>query len=172
MFRKAVAEDLPAIAAIYDAIHTKEEQGLVTTGWIRSIYPTVQTAKDAIALGDMFVCEEDGAITSCGRINQEQVDCYKDADWQYPAPPSRVMVLHTLVVDPALSRTGVGAKFLEFYETYALSHDCPFLRIDTNERNTAARAFYKKHSYKEVAIIPCEFNGIPGVGLVLLEKKL
>jgi ribosomal protein S18 acetylase RimI-like enzyme len=59
-----------------------------------------------------------------------------------------------------------------FYEKYAKENGCPYLRIDTNERNARARAFYKKIGYKEIGIVPCRFNGIEGVNLVLLEKKI
>lgn len=31
---------------------------------------------------------------------------------------------------------------------------------------------YKKLGYKEIDIIPTDFNGIPGIDLVLLEKYL
>ena len=33
--RKATKEDIPAIAAIYDAVLQKEEQGQYTIGWFR-----------------------------------------------------------------------------------------------------------------------------------------
>lgn len=42
--------------------------------------------------------------------------------------------------------------------------------MDTNAKNTAARGFYKKLGYSEIGIVPCVFNGIPDVQLVLLEK--
>ena len=61
---------------------------------------------------------------------------------------------------------------MQFYEDYALSHGCRYLRMDTNERNSRARAMYVKLGYKEIGIVPTVFNGIPGVGLVLLEKAL
>lgn len=172
MFRKAMPKDLDAICSIYDAIHTEEEAGRTTTGWLRQIYPTRDTARCAIELGDMFVLERSGKIQACGRINKEQVDCYTQGQWHYDAPPEKVMVLHTLVVDPAAGHKGYGTAFLQFYENFSQEHGCPYLRLDTNERNIRARAFYEKHGYTEVGIIPCEFNGIPGVGLVLLEKKL
>ena len=44
--------------------------------------------------------------------------------------------------------------------------------MDTNARNTRARALYKKLGYEEIAIVPCQFNGIDGVQLVLLEKRV
>ncbi len=172
MFRKAMPEDLDAICRLYDAIHAEEEAGRNTTGWIKHIYPIRDTARHAIEVGDMFVMEEAGVIITCGRINKEQVDCYTEGHWRYDAPPEEVMVLHTLVVDPAVGHKGYGTAFLRFYENFSKEHGCPYLRLDTNERNVRARAFYQKHGYTEVGIVPCEFNGIPGVGLVLLEKKL
>ena len=172
MFRKAAAGDLDAIVKIYDAIHSEEEAGRTSTGWLRQVYPTRDTARRSIAAGDMFVLEAAGRIVACGRINQEQMDCYTEGSWQYAAPPDKVMVMHTLVVDPAVSRSGYGTAFLQFYEDFSKAHGCPHLRIDTNERNVRARAFYRKHGYREVGTVSCEFNGIPGVGLVLLEKKL
>ena len=83
-----------------------------------------------------------------------------------------IMVLHTLVVSPSVQSSGIGKVFVKFYEDYALSEGCSYLRMDTNERNLRARAFYKKSGYKEIDIVPCVFNGIEGVGFVLLEKKL
>ena len=44
--------------------------------------------------------------------------------------------------------------------------------MDTNERNKRARAMYSKLGYKEAGIVPTVFNGIEGVGLVLLEKRI
>ena len=82
------------------------------------------------------------------------------------------MVLHTLVIYPAVKGRGLGTAFVTFYEQYALEHGCRYLRMDTNERNAGARSLYKRLGYREIDILPCEFNGIPGVNLVLLEKTL
>ena len=120
----------------------------------------------------MFVKEVDGQIVAAAKINQEQVAEYVNADWTVQARDDQVMVLHTLVVDPKHKGQGHGPSFVAFYETYALEHNCPYLRMDTNERNAAARKLYQKLGYTEVGIVPCEFNGIPGVHLVCLEKIL
>ena len=81
-------------------------------------------------------------------------------------------MLHTLVVLPSLKRKGYGRKFVEFFESYAAENGMPELRIDTNERNKAARNLYAGMGYDEVTIVPTVFNGIPGVNLVLIEKHL
>ena len=171
-YRKATRQDIPAIARIYEDIHSCEEAGTAVIGWARGVYPTEETARLALARGDLFVQEREGTVTGAAIINQLQVDCYEGANWQYPAPDSEVMVLHTLVIDPHAARQGLGQDFVAFYEQYAREKGCPFLRMDTNARNTRARALYKKLGYTEPDIVPCVFNGIPGVQLVLLEKKL
>lgn len=164
--------DLDAVVSIYDTIHDREEAGLSTTGWVRSIYPTRATAQAAIANGDLFVMEADGQIIAAARINQIQGAEYAGASWSQTVPDCKVMVLHTLVVSPDRLGTGCGTRFVEFYENYAARHSCPYLRMDTNERNLAARTLYRKLGYREVGIVPCVFNGIEGVRLIFLEKTL
>lgn len=172
MIRKARQEDLPQVVEIYEEILSQEEAGQRSIGWIRGIYPTKATAMEAFEKDELFVCEEDGTILAAARINQEQVPAYRDASWEYEVPDEQVMVLHTLVVSPKQAGKGTGTRFVEFYENYALRQGCPYLRMDTNEINSNARRLYKKLGYKEVGIVPCIFNGIEGVGLVCLEKKL
>ena len=167
--RKATAADLDAIEQIYEDIHTAEEKGAATIGWIRGIYPTRKTAEAAVLRDDMFVLE-DGEIIGTGIINRTQVDVYYGAPWRFDT--DKVCVLHTLVISPKVSGRGYGRAFVEYYEQWALDHNLPELRIDTNAKNSAARAMYKKMGYEEIGIVPTVFNGIPGVDLVLLEKNL
>ena len=111
-------------------------------------------------------------MAASGIINQRQVDVYADGNWLYPAKDREVMVLHTLTVDPDLSGRGIGRAFAQFYEDCARQAGCTVLRIDTNERNIAARHLYASLGYREADIVPCDFNRIPKIHLVLLEKKL
>lgn len=172
LFRKAIENDLDAIAKIYSDIHTAQENGSVCVGWIRDVYPTRTTASLSLQRGDMFVAEDEGRIVGAAIINQQQVDVYQYANWRDKAPEEEVMVLHTLVIAPTEARKGYGKRFVDFYETYALAHNCHYLRMDTNEKNKQARAMYQRLGYIESDIIPCVFNGIEGVGLVMLEKRL
>lgn len=172
MIRKATPADIDQIENIYTAIHDAEESGTLTIGWLRGVYPVRQTAVDGIARGDMFVAEDGGEIVAAAVINQIQLPEYANCRWVNDVPDSEIMVLHTLVVDPRIQSKGHGTAFVKFYEQYALDHGCRYLRMDTQEKNAGARRFYKKLGFSEPGITSCTFNGIPGVRLVCLEKKL
>lgn len=102
--------------------------------------------------GGSFRAGRRGKICATARINQEQVLEYADGNWLYSdASDDEIMVLHTLVVDPQIAGHGYGKAFVSFYEQYAKEHNCPYLRMDTNEINAAARRFYAK-------------LGFPGIG--------
>ncbi len=167
MIRQADENDITAIAAIYDTII---DQG--TTGWQKGIYPTAATVRTALAAADMYVAELSGKVVAAARLNHEQVDAYADCPWLFTAEPEQVFVIHTLVVDPAYSGHGIAGQMLTFYENMARSLNCTVLRLDTNARNTPARRMYAHLGYREAGILPCDFNGIPGIDLVCLEKLL
>ena len=170
--RKAKKSDIDSIEKIYEKIHDSEEKGLVTIGWIRTVYPTRKTAEDALDRNDLFVMVDEGRVVAAAIINQAQVKEYKYAAWKHEAEEKEVMVLHTLVVDPFEKNRGYGSAFVAFYEEFAKQHGCTALRMDTNARNLRARNLYQHLGYEEVGIVECTFNGIPHVQLVCLEKYL
>lgn len=108
IFRKASAADVSAVEEIYNDIHTEEENGKLTIGWIRGIYPTRATAEGALERGELFVLEDKGRVVGAGIINQDQAEAYAQGRWVHELPPDRVCVLHTLVVSPAASKKGYG----------------------------------------------------------------
>lgn len=170
VIRKATTRDLPAIEAIYDALHTAEERGEATIGWQRGVYPTAETARQALLQEELFVGEDQAQIVGSAILNRHQLDMYRTARWQHPAKDDEVMVLHTLVIAPQHAGKGYGRQFIAFYEDYAATHGCPCLRLDTQEKNTPARALYRKLGYAEVDTVSCVFNGLRNIRLVLLEK--
>ena len=172
IIRPAAAHDLARIEEIYDAIHTAEEAGNVSIGWVRGVYPTRATAQAALDAGELFVLESDGTVYAAGRINREQVPVYAEVPWAHDAAPEQVLVLHTLVVDPTIAGRGYGTQFVRFYARRARALGRTVLRIDTIAKNAAARRLYARLGFREAAIVPCTFNGIAGVELVCLEKRL
>ena len=170
--RKATENDMDSVERLYDEIHTAEEARRQTIGWVRGLYPTRATGELALRRGDLFVLEEDGEIRGAGIINGIQDPAYRGGHWTRTVPDDRVCVLHTLVISPKWAGRGYGKEFLRFYESYAADQGCTALRLDTNERNRVARKMYQSQGYREAGIVTTDFNGIPGIHLVLLEKIL
>ena len=76
VIRKGTAADIPAVAGIYDALLTREEQGLLTTGWMRGVYPTEETARAALEAGTLYVMEDGGRVVAAAKIDQNQMEQY------------------------------------------------------------------------------------------------
>ena len=51
--RKGTREDIAKIQKIYDHILSEEENGNASTGWIRGVYPTEETALAAWKAGEL-----------------------------------------------------------------------------------------------------------------------
>ncbi len=172
MFRIAREEDVAAVVRLYEKAIDGEEAGTPQIGWLRGVYPTLETARKAFWEQDLYVYEEDGLILASAIINQEQPDSYAEGKWSASCDVQDVYVLHTLVVDSTAKGRGIGRRFVAFYEECARTAGCSYLRMDTNEINQPARALYASLGYNEVDVVPCDFNGIKGIRLVLLEKRL
>ena len=172
MIRKAAWADLSAVMDIYRHILDREEAGLGCTGWLRGVYPTEQTARAALEAGELYVGECDDRVAAAARINHAQVPQYALCPWAFAAPPEQVLVLHTLVVEPSLSRRGLGAAFVAFFEDLARGLGCACVRLDTGVDNLPARAFYVRLGYREAGVIPCGVAGLEHLRMVCLEKRL
>lgn len=57
--RKGARGDIPAVAAVYDRVLKEEEAGRASVGWVRGVYPTESTAREALAAG-VAPCEFNG----------------------------------------------------------------------------------------------------------------
>ena len=62
IIRKAASADIDAVEGIYDEIHLAEEEGDLTIGWARGIYPVRETAEAALERGELFVLEDEGLV--------------------------------------------------------------------------------------------------------------
>ena len=78
IIRKATKDDMDAVEKLYDDIHTAEEKGMQTIGWIRGVYPIRATAQMALERDDLFVLEDAGNLCGAAIINKIQVDSYSE----------------------------------------------------------------------------------------------
>lgn len=172
MIRRAIKEDVEAVAASYEELLSYEEAHGSFTNWQRGVYPTRQTAEDSVREGILYVYEEDGEVLASMRLNHVQPEGYETANWRYPAEGEAVLVIHTLCVPPRLSGRGIGKKMLAYAAEYAERTGCLVIRFDTYEGNTKAAGMYDHLGYEFVGTIDTLFEGSIPEKLKLYERRV
>lgn len=172
MIRKAAAADLPRIGEIYEAIFDKEEQGPVYTNWLRGTYPTVDSARQVLEAGTLYVGEEDGVLWGVVNLNGDQLPEYDQIPWAIPAEREEVGVIHTLCIHPAQSGKGLAKRMVAFCEETARAQGKTVIRLDTWEGNAPTNHLYPSIGYGFVGSTEFFFQGYVLEILNCYEKKL
>ncbi len=172
VIRLATDGDIEAISRIYSRIHDAEESGATDIGWTRDIYPTRDTAVQALTRGDLYVMQRGGDVVASAIINHSQDESYSRGNWLAEPDADSILVLHTLTVDPDCGGNGLGRRFIDFYEALAHQKSCSSLRLDTQHINKRATNLYTRLGYRHAGTVTSSFFGIRIVTLHLFEKSL
>ena len=172
MIRKATAADLPRIGEIYEAIFDEEEQGPVYTNWLRGTYPTVDSARQVLEAGTLYVGEGDGVLWGVVNLNGVQLPEYDQIPWAIPAEREEVGVIHTLCIHPAQSGKGLAKRMVAFCEETARTQGKTVIRLDTWEGNAPTNHLYPSIGYGFAGSTEFFFQGYIREILNCYEKKL
>ena len=173
MIRPATAADLSRIADIYDAILTQEESGgPVYTNWQRGKYPTVDTARQALEAGTLYVGEDGGVLWGVVNLNGEQLPEYDAIPWSIPAERDQVGVIHTLCIHPGQAGKGRARQMVAFCEAESRRLGKTVIRLDTWEGNLPANRLYPSLGYRYAGAAEFFFMGFIHETLNCYEKLL
>ena len=174
MIRLATAADLPGVVAVYNAILDNEAAtGINYTNWQKGKYPTADTAQGILDAGTLYVgVDEDGTVWCSMNLNAIQLPEYVKIDWSIPASDDQVAVIHTLTIDPARKRQGLGRQMVDFAEETARAQGKTVLRLDTWEGNLPANHLYPSMGYRYAGSTEFFFMGYTRSILNLYEKAL
>lgn len=64
-----------------------------------------------------------------------------------------------LAVRPASGRRGIGSQLVHWLEKAALVGGIRQIQLEARVTNGAARSFYRRHGYREVALLPGYYSG-------------
>lgn len=172
MIRPATQADLPAVAALYEAIFDREDQGPVYTNWQRGTYPTIDTARAALEAGSLHVGEENGVLWGVVTLNGEQLPEYDAIPWTIPAGREQVGVIHTLCIHPNAAGQGRGRQMVDYCASTARSQGKTVLRLDTWEGNLPANGLYTALGFHRAGATEFFFQGFIHEVLNCYEKAL
>lgn len=172
MIRKAAAADLPGIGEIYEAIFDQEARGPAYTNWLRGTYPTVDSARQVLEAGTLYVGEEDGVLWGVVNLNGVQLPEYDEIPWSIPAEREAVGVIHTLCIHPRQSGRGCARQMAAFCEETARAQGKSVIRLDTWEGNVPANRLYPSLGYRFAGATEFFFQGYIRETLNCYEKAL
>lgn len=161
MLRKATASDISRIAAIYDEVIDFQKLNGGYMSWIKGVYPTKQTASDALSLDRLYAFEKDGCIVGSVILDCEQPSEYSKVNWATKSDSRKALVIHTLCVAPDYMGIGIATEMLSFAKELATSLNCSSMRLATNSKNSGAIHLYEKNGFS-----------IIGYDKVLLDGKI
>ena len=173
ILRPAFPDDLDTVESYYTELLTHEAAtGHSTTNWSPGVYPTRQTAADALSCDTLWVLEREGAVVASVILNHRQDDFYTRIDWQYPAQPEQVLVVHTLCIPPSLAGQGLGKACVSLIKQQAAAMGCTVIRLDTWAGNLPAATLYQKCGFSLCGRAEVLFQGKIPEEFVFLEYKI
>lgn len=159
--RKAVPEDIPAIADTYERLLTFEKEHGTHSHWVLGVYPTAAVPKKAVPAGTMYVLREEEKICASMIFDHDQPPEYASISWNVEAPMEKVLVIHTLCIPPEQQGKGFGREMVRFARERGKQMGCTCVRIDTWLYNEPAQRLYRK----------CGFEAA-GTGKILLHGRI
>lgn len=146
-FKLAGYDVLDEVGMIYERIHEDLSQTVNYPRWPRGIYPTEESAQEAIDKNELYILKDHQQIIGLVILNQEQDLGYENVDWQVEAKDYEVMVIHTLAIDPRFKGKGYAGIMIQKIKQFAVQKHCLALRLDLTQGNVPARNLYQKHGF-------------------------
>lgn len=173
MIRQAVKDDLPAISALYEAVlDGAAAQGSHYLNWRRGVYPTAETARQAIEAGELYVGEDAQMLWGAVVVNGTQSPEYAQGAWTFPADTAEVGVLHTLCVHPEARGQGRAGELVRFGEALCRTQGRRVMRLDTWAGNIPGLRLYPSLGYTPIEQVEMRLAAEETARMQLFEKKL
>ena len=172
MIRLAEQKDILPIADTYTELLQYEREFGSHTNWQLGVYTTIKVPEEKVPAKMMYVLEENQKICASMVLNQEQPEEYREISWNFPAADENVLVIHTLCIPPSMSKRGYGKQMVAFAKSYAVTHGCHVIRIDTYARNEPAKGLYLKNGFQIACYGRMLLQGLIEEEQVYLEIKL
>ena len=172
IFRKANEDDIDIVNELYNSIHEYNENNNNYPGWARGVYPTIDTAKDGIRDGGLFlVFDEEDKLIASFILRHNGEEGYSFVDWKVELKEEEVYVIYTLVVDPQHRGSNYGKYIMEYIKEYAKVNSCKAVRLDVYQNNLPAIKLYENCGFVLMDLIDLGY-GKYGLDLFCMYQYL
>ena len=131
------------IAIIRSATETLNQNGIPQ--W-DDVYPSTANVDEDLRNGQLFVVRAEGKIVGMITLNRHCDPDYQNGDWRYTGPD--FMVVHRLIVSPAVQGQGVGAQLMRMAEALLKEQGVQSIRLDAFTQNPHSLRLYEKLGYR------------------------
>ena len=129
------------LSALYQKVVSYLEEHINYPKWNRS-YPSRDTVVNAIKQDSLYTCLKDGKAVGSVILNEDPCGDFDAGEWKTPARLGEYLVIHTLAVDPDITRCGIGAFIVNESLALARSKSYKAVRLDVVPGNINAQRLY------------------------------
>ncbi len=141
---KAAPGDREEIAAmVRQAVISLNQTGIPQ--W-DEVYPSAADIDADIEKRQLYVVRAGGAIAGIITLNQECDPDYQNGQWEYRG--ADFMVVHRLIVSPAVQGQGIGTKIMRMAEEMLAENGMKSVRLDAFTQNPYSLRLYEKLGYR------------------------
>ncbi len=108
-------------------------------------YPTKSILERDINNGFLYILKKGKEIIGAINISQVQEKEYQSIQWKFN--PTKILVIHRLVIHPNHQRNGYAEILMNFAEEYAIKNYYTTIRLDVYSQNKVAKTFYENRKY-------------------------
>ena len=169
LFRHSRPEDVPAIAALFDAARISMA-ALGIDQWQNGV-PCADNAAEDVMLGIGRVAEEEGAVVAAYSFltdGERDYDTIYEGKWLTEHTP--YAAVHRVTVAQHLRGSGVSTQMMEQIFAEARAGGFSSVRIDTHEGNIPMRRMLEKHGFVYCGIVYLHGGPDDGAKRVGYEK--
>jgi len=119
-------------------------------------YPSVDTIREDISTGTLYICKEKGICQGMIVINNSQSEEYQDIKWKTRS--ENVLIVHRLAVNPIFHGKGIGKKLTEFTIQYGQEKGFSAVRLDVINSNREANHMYLEMGFNKTGSFQFPFQ--------------
>lgn len=108
-------------------------------------YPTISIIENDLRKHLLYTLKNNTEIIGAIHISEEQESEYELIPWEFD--PTKVLVIHRLIIEPKHQRNGYAKKLMDYAENYAKENNYTSIRLDAYSKNKSVVEFYKKRNY-------------------------